>query len=53
MRAYVNNPSPATRRRLERAKAVVEGKPFAAKRTSLNPMGAMVGLVSAPAKAFR
>ena len=34
-----NNPSPHSRRRLERAKAAVEGKHFASRPTSLNPMG--------------
>lgn len=50
MRAYKNNPSPHSRRRLERAKAAVEGKHFASRPTSLNPMGAVVGIDNAPTR---
>mmetsp|Transcript_11014 Transcript_11014/g.20262 ORF Transcript_11014/g.20262 Transcript_11014/m.20262 type:complete len:350 (-) Transcript_11014:156-1205(-) len=50
MRVYRNNPSPQTRRRLERAKAAVEGKQVQARPTSLNPTGAIVGVENAPIK---
>mmetsp|Transcript_1452 Transcript_1452/g.2298 ORF Transcript_1452/g.2298 Transcript_1452/m.2298 type:complete len:339 (+) Transcript_1452:70-1086(+) len=50
MRAFRNNPCSQTRRRLQRAKAAVEGKHVEAQPTSLNPMGAMVGIEKAPSK---
>lgn len=50
MRAYRNNPNAQTRRRLERAKAAVEGKHVEAKPTALNPMGAVIGVEHAPCK---
>lgn len=50
MRAYKNNPTEHSRRRLERAKAAVEGKHFAPRPTELNPMGAVVGIDNAPTR---